>query len=442
MEQGALNKEQGKVLFFPIFLASTFSNFLDCVSILLDEMIVGNLFDDTAFGAINVIEPFQMIETFLAYMICIGGVAMIIRADGQKSYERINELFSHSITSCLLLGVIFFMIYSLFGNPMAKAVAGETETLPYVLQVISWNRLDALVEPTYVFLFTYVLLRGGSFYALFVTILEIALNFLLSVVLGKMMGIGGVVLATGIAFCIGILLLILFLFLKKEPIKVRPLFKAGLIKEMTVISFSEGSIVLAFAFMEAVTNQTSLTYYGIQGIAVAAVVINVFEIVIYVSEGISEYETAALNEYIGREDKDKVLQCMRVAIRAAVLEGAVFSILYFTMADTLVSLFDINDPLTGELAVKAVKMIAATPVIICLTRIFAIFYQYTKRVRRAAFLVIMSWGLLPALFVWLFGQIAIEGVTLGLILGSSVALFLMLLYVRGLKKEKFLEYKK
>ena len=433
---GLLNNNKGKVLFLPIFFAATVSNVLDCVSMLLDEMIIGNLFDDAAFGAINVIEPYQLVESFLSYMICIGGVAMIIRADGERSQERINDLFSHCITSCLLLGVISFAVYSVFGRQMVDAVSGGTEANPYVLEAISWNRLDALVEPAYIFLFTYILLRGGSMFALLVTIIEISSNFVMSVALGKAMGIGGVVLATGIAFCIGIFLILLFLFLRKENVTVRPYFDAGLTGKLSVISFPESSFIISVAFMEAVVNNTALLNYGIRGIAVAAVVINMFEIVIYVAEGITQYETASLNQYLGQGDNDRVSECIRVTIRAAVLEGLVISALYFMFAEDIVSIFDINDPATFGSAVSAAEVIAVIPIVICFTRILAVFFQYTKRTGRAAFLVIMSWGLLPALGGWLLGRVSLDGITWGVALGASAALFLMILYVRIRKKEK------
>ncbi|MCR5654023.1 MAG: hypothetical protein K6G07_00060 [Lachnospiraceae bacterium] len=440
MKQQSMRDDPRIVLFFPIFFAATCSNLLDCVSILLDEMIIGNLFDDAAFGAINMIEPFLMTESFLGYLICIGGVALIIRADGQKSYDLIDTIFSHCVTSCLLLGGICFAVYTIFENQMAQMVSNGTEAMPYVLQAISWNRLDALVEPLYIFLFSYVLLRGGSFYALAVTILEIASNCLLSVVLGRTMGIGGVVFATGLAYCIGIVLIVLYFLLKKEQINVKLGFIPAFAKEITVISFPEGSYVLSLALMEAVINQIGIRNYGIKGIAVAAVVINVYEIVIYVSEGISQYETAALNEYLGQGNRELVSKCIRTTVRAACIEGLVISVLYYGLAKEVVSIFDINDPATCLAAETAVRLVAIIPIVICFTRILAIFYQYTNRVRRASFLIIMSWGFLPALFGWLFGKISLNGLTVGVIVGSTLALLFMILYVTVLKKEKLMEY--
>lgn len=70
------------VRFFPIFLAATLAVMIDSVQLLIDETVVGNLFDDVAFGAINLLEPYLLLEEFFSYLICVGGTALIVRARG------------------------------------------------------------------------------------------------------------------------------------------------------------------------------------------------------------------------------------------------------------------------------------------------------------------------------------------------------------------------
>lgn len=71
-----------KIKFFPIFLSATLALMVDNVQMLIDETVVGNLFDDVAFGAINILEPYLLLEEFVSYLICVGGTALIVRARG------------------------------------------------------------------------------------------------------------------------------------------------------------------------------------------------------------------------------------------------------------------------------------------------------------------------------------------------------------------------
>ena len=57
------------IKFWPIFLVATMATLVDSIQLLADEIVVGNLFDDVAFGAINLIEPYKLLVTFAAFSI-------------------------------------------------------------------------------------------------------------------------------------------------------------------------------------------------------------------------------------------------------------------------------------------------------------------------------------------------------------------------------------
>lgn len=58
------NNKAKTVRFFPIFLGASLAVIIDSIQLLLDETVVGNLFDDVAFGAINLLEPYLLLEEF------------------------------------------------------------------------------------------------------------------------------------------------------------------------------------------------------------------------------------------------------------------------------------------------------------------------------------------------------------------------------------------
>ena len=77
--------------FFPIFLAATLAVMIDSVQLLIDEAVVGNLFDDVAFGAINLVEPYLLPH-----------LRRRNAADrphtGAKKPEEMQRLFNHCVT--------------------------------------------------------------------------------------------------------------------------------------------------------------------------------------------------------------------------------------------------------------------------------------------------------------------------------------------------------
>jgi O-antigen/teichoic acid export membrane protein len=101
---------------------------------------------------------------------------------------------------------------------------------------------------------------------------------------------------------------------------------------------------------------------------------------------------------------------------------------------------DIDDPKTAEQSTIMLMMFAPGALFICLSRVTAIFYQYTLRKRRTLILFSMSVAVCPSLLGILLGQISLEGIALGVGLGPAVAIASMYVYVRFIRKEKLFDY--
>ena len=428
-------RELKSVRFFPIFLVASVFAIETAIESILDETVIGNLFDDVAFGAINLTEPYLTLAEFVSYLICVGGTALIVRAHGEGDREKMSNIFGHCITACVVVGVLFFAVYMIFSGPLVNLVAGGTEELEFSRQVFIGECFYVMGYPLCAFLQTYVLYRGGYVICGVATGCCIALNPLLSYALAKTFGIGGVTVATAIINAIEILLMILYIARKNHRISFRLHFDGGIAKKIFYLGLGESSIFLAVTIMEASVNAIAVRNYQTQGVVMAAIIINLLEIVMYVSEGISEYETVALNEYIGRRDAEGIRKTVRKVICAAIVEGVGFSVIYFFAAPLFINMFDIDDPVTAAIAVNAIRIVAIVPVVICMVRIVAIFYQYTRRIGRTVTLFLSAWGVMPAICAYIFGAFSAEGIVAGIILGIAFAIAMLCAYIKMLKKE-------
>lgn len=427
-----------RVSFFPIFFAATLSALIDVMGVLLDETVIGNLFDDTAFGAVNLLGPFLTTENFVTYLLCVGGGALIVRAHGEGDHDRMRKLFSHCITSCILTGALFCAVFTLFDRPMVKLVAGGSAAYELAYEAFFWDRFTALVIPLYAFLFTYILYRGGSIFCITATLSLLGSNLILSVMLGRQMGISGVTCATLIANCIGIIILLTAFWFPRYRLGFRPYFDLRTLLEIFKLGLGESSIFISQIIVEASINAVSLQLHSIRGLAVASVVLNLYEMVAYVSEGISEYETVAINEYVGQNNEAGFNDSKRVTIRSAVIEGVVFAVLFMALAPFIPDLFGIDDPETVSIAASAVRILAISPVFICLDRILAVFYQYTGRIARCVAVFILAWGICPTIFGCLLASVSLRLLVAGIVIGPVSALLMMCYYVKYIRKEKLL----
>ena len=154
----------------------------------------------------------------------------------------------------------------------------------------------------------------------------------------------------------------------------------------------------------------------------------------------TDFEIVAVNDSIGKNSSKSMDRAIKVTLRAAVIEGAVLVGLILLASGALPGAFDIDNEETARLASVMLQILAPTALFICLTRVTAIFYQYTRRILRTNVLFGLTTAVFPILFAILFGRIAPEGIAAGIALGPVAALGLMFVYARWFKKEKLFDY--
>ena len=431
---------QKDIRFFPVFLGATAGVLLEVIATLVDEIVVGNILTDEAFAAVNLIEPYTIFEVFIAYLVTVAGAAFIVRAHGAGDHKKMSELFSETMIMCGMCGLALTLIYVLFTPQLVRFVADEPSVYNDALAYFEAIRFYPLVDMFDTFLFAYVLYRGG--YAHFYTaiIARIVVNAGLSWFLGLRMGLAGIGWASIISLVVALLIKCVFLASKKHGLQLKWYFDRREALEIVKTGFPESALSMYMVLMELAINAFTLKNYGVAGVAAVAVVINIFEIALYLSEGISEYEIVAVNDSIGKNSRRSMDHAIKITLRAAVIEGAALIAMVFIGADVLPEAFDIDDPGTAQLASQMLRIFAPTAIFICLSRVTAIFYQYTRRIGRTVLLFGMAVALFPILFGILFGKIASLGIAAGLAAGPLVAIALMYAYVRLIKREKLFDY--
>ena len=390
------------IRFFPIFLAATMGTILEIIATLVDE---------------------------------------IVRAEGAGDQKKMSEIFSQTMLLCGLCGVGLTLIYVLFTPQLVRFVADDPAVYDNALNYFKAMRFYPLVDMFDTFLFTYVLYRGGFVQFYIGIFIRIVVNSLLSYLLGSAMGLMGIGLASIISLLLALMVKLTFLLTKKHGLKFRWYFNSREALLIARLGLPESALFIFIVILEMAVNSFTLKNYGAAvGVASVAVVINIFEFVLYLSEGISEYEIVAVNNSIGQISSKSMDHAIGVTLRAAVTEGAALVVLILLAANVLPEAFDIDDPETARLAAVMLRIFAPTAVFICLSRVTAIFYQYTRRIPRTLILFGLSIAVLPAGFGILFGQLSLEGIAFGMALGPAAALALMYGYVHIIKKEKLFDY--
>lgn len=180
------------IRFFPVFMGATMGVLLEVIATLVDEIVVGNLFSDEIFASVNLVEPYTYFEVFIAYLVSVGGAALIVRARGAGDEKKMSELFSQTIIVCGLCGIALTSIYVLFTPQLIRFVADDPAVYKHALEYFEVMRFYPLVDMFDTFMFTYVLYRNGFAHFYIAITSRIGVNTLLSLYLGSRMGLRGI----------------------------------------------------------------------------------------------------------------------------------------------------------------------------------------------------------------------------------------------------------
>lgn len=314
-------ENEKEIRFFPVFMGATVGVLLDIIGILVDEFVVGTLFDDAAFASVNLVEPYTYLETFLAYLVGGAAAALIRRVESAGDKKKMSEIFSQTLIVAGICGTILTLIYVLFTPQLIRLVANDASVYENSLAYFTGTRFYPLVDMFDTFLFTYVLYRGGyvQFYtALF---LRIGVNALLSWELGQSMGLFGVGIASILSLIVAVLVKSTFLLTKKHDLPFRWYFNIREVLEIAKIGLPESMIFVYIVLLEVAVNNFTLKHYAAAGVAAIAVVVDIFEFTIYFGEGISEFEIVAVNDSIGKNSRKRMDRALKITKRAALIGG-------------------------------------------------------------------------------------------------------------------------
>lgn len=428
-----------KVPFWPIFLTMTLMNLSSSIETILDETIIGHLLNEEAFGAVNLLEPYTSFGFLCSELLCMGGLALMVRALGEGDKERASHLFGHCVTVVSIFSLVYFLIYLLFGKQLVYVVANDSAVYSYALDALRGQTGLVLVNGIDSLLCIYVMYMGGAALCVFSNVVYLLSNVVLSQVLGSKLGIFGVTFASFLATVIDILIILLFFVKKEHRIPFRLHIDFSLFKEIASLKMGESALLVSFVLVEFVFNRIALKNFGVVGLGAIAITIDLYYFVLIMSAGISEFETVSLNAYMGQKSEKRISRSMKIVFLAGVLEALFFCVLIIAAAPHLAEWMGNDDPELLRTTKECAYAFSLLPVTGMFIRIVSVFYQYTGRVMRALYGFVFGLGLFPCAMALMFGSFSPVILSLCFTIGSLSAIILWLVYMKFIKKEKLID---
>ena len=346
-----------------LFAAPTIGTVMIAITYdVIDGYFVSNFIGKTAFAAVNIIYPFQLLLSVIGYMFGTGGSALIASELGKGDQENANRIFTMIIQVALTVGVILAILGIIFLPEIGGLIGATPDIMEYGLP---YGRT--------LFLFLPIMIVGYAFQSILITAekpqfglyLSIAnmfsnliFDYLFIVAFGW--GMVGAAAATGIGACLnGLVPLIYFarpntstLRFRHSRWELKPLLATcsnGLSEMVEDMSTS-----LIFVFY----NYQLLRFAGEDGVAAFGVVIFIEGIFTAVFYGLALEANSIVGYHFGAQNYAELKNLLKKGVVLNIAFGVLMYLMAQIFAAWVADVYVGYDPKVCALAEHALRMFA------------------------------------------------------------------------------------
>ena len=346
-----------------LFAAPTIGTVLIAITYdIIDGFFVSNYIGKTAFAAVNVIYPFQLMLSVIGYMFGTGGSALIAAELGRGKTERARQVFTMIIRTALYLGLALAVLGFIFLPEIGALIGATPDIMEYGLP---YGRT--------LFLFLPIMIAGYAFQSILITAEKPQLGFYLSIanmfsniifdylfIVVFQWGMLGAAAATGIGACInGVVPLYYFSHPNSSCLHFTSYkFDRQALLDTCSNGLSEMVDDMATSIIFVFYNIQLLRFMGEDGVAAFGVVVFVEGIFTAVFAGLCLEANSVVGYHYGAKNFSELKSLLKKGITLNLLFGVLMFFLAITTASWIAEIYVGYDLEVCALAEEALKAFA------------------------------------------------------------------------------------
>jgi putative MATE family efflux protein len=385
-----------------------------------------------ALAAIGLFYPVFMVIISLAAGIGVGGSSAISRKIGAKDKEKADSAAVHTF----VIGIIIGIIFTVLTLPFLKQIFLSTGSGGNVVKlVVSYAR--ALVGGTVIIVFTNIatgVLRGegDTKRAMYAMILGSGLNIVLDPIFiyTFKMGIAGAAWATLLSICITAMLLLYWLFMKKDTYVnisfTHFKFNYVITKEILRVGIPSSFAQLSMSIAMFILNYIIIKASGTDGIAVFTSAWRIIMFGTIPLIGIAMGVTAVTGAAYGARDINKLDTAYLYSIKLGITMEIFASVLILAFAGPLSFLFTYSKSaahISGSL-ITAFRILELFLPTVPLGMLTSSMFQGIGRGENSLIVTILRTLIMQVFFAYLLGitlKTGLTGIWWGIVSGNIIA---------------------
>lgn len=344
------NNKNIKKKYLQFFFSVLVSVLILQITTIIDSIIVGTCIGTKEMSGVKASNPIISIVAVIATLISVGSSMVISISLGKRNTKKSDSAFTFGFLLCLLVGGLISLLGWFLSDKIVTLFTSSADVLEFAK---TYTKIVILAAPA-MMLSTYLgyAIRSDGFAKLSMTLLIagglINISFDLIFILGGHLGVTGAAIATDMSYVGGLLIAVVYLFMKNRNLHFTNIFKRDSgIKEIFTAIVKNGapssSRLLFVSISTIIANYVIGKYVGYMGLAVFAVASNLSLIATAVFQSSGASMMPIMGVFYGEKDYKGIELLVRYVMCFLLVLVVIIIILLEAFAPLYFPLFGIKE---------------------------------------------------------------------------------------------------
>ncbi|MCI2057486.1 MAG: MATE family efflux transporter [Oscillibacter sp.] len=441
-KENLLSTEKPSKAIINLAVPATLALLAKAVYNIVDTAYIGMLGDDTALAAVGVTLPLLLIMVSVENIFAAGAAVIAGRQLGASDKDGANRTVTTIIGFSVFVGIALCVLGIAFMEPLLRAFGASDAVLPQAKDYAFWMFIAALFNLPTQSMNCAARAESSVKISSIAVVVGAALNVILDPVFmfswGFNMGVEGASLATTVSQCVTFIILLFFYLSGRSIIKIKPkYFKLSGKFIWAVISIGIPTAVIQICLAVA----TSLTNIAAKPLSDADLIIAAYGVVqrliligCYVVMGFMQgYQPVAAYAF-GAKNNERFHDCVRFAIKGALLLTVIVAAVYIALAQPLISLFNRNPTVIEFGKWLLISQVALYPAF-GLCYMMTITYQTIGSAKMGLFLSLIRQGIFYVPFILILPKLlGVTGIYFSQPAADALTIIICLFLIKPMKR--------
>ena len=392
--------------FSSMLISGTFTKAVMYLMLLSDSIIAGYFIGTSGVAGINAITPVTAIVTFFGDLVSTGVGIVFTREVGAMRKDRADEIYGQGLIISIGIGLLSALLIFAFQNTYFSVAGITGDILEKARQYYRLVPINAFLTIVIFYLEQMVYSDGDELCNNICYGFQIGGNIICSVILTRFLGMTGIILGSVIGNSLGILTCLWHYFRKENTLHFvwHLSFKDFLLTSR--YSIVDSSVYICWGLMDYVMIGFVSGRFGETGLITLAVVVSLIEFSV-VMDGVGMAMQPLVGTYFGEKNHVLIKRVMKSGVKAAIIEGAVATVLIWIFARQFCGLFGITGGDALAPSMTALRIVSLGFTFCSVVSLTTSYYMLIDRIGMATCIACLQNGvlyiLLPVLGASLFG---------------------------------------